>query len=272
MVNYTLFVSNNLLNNTNSSVVTGLEFAKGYFNSLPQLIFQGDLAATILALILFFIFLVVVNKLSSLLLVIIKRTIIFIITFLILKEFTPIFVSRFLEQGFTAENILIGVLGILICLLAFMIATLALFKDTRRAFRGEEHIDQIEEQSIPTSFLEITQDRSLLNVLIYLVVAEFGVFSSVTLAAPNVNVGVAFLFVFLVAAVVFISQSYHNYKVGLFHLAMVFVVGFSLSLLLGVMWGNQTLPELLSLAYFTSDSLVALITGMAVSLFAGSKH
>ncbi|MFH1399285.1 MAG: hypothetical protein ABIG95_04185 [Candidatus Woesearchaeota archaeon] len=255
-------------NNTNA---TTAQFATSYVNNLPQLIFDGDLAATMLSLILFFILLWLVNKLSSILLAVVKRTIIFIITFLILREYIPLFTTRILTEGFTPENALFGLAGILLCFVAFTIATLALLKDTKRAIRRDEAAPH-QEESVSFKLSDISKDRSLLNVLIYLIVAEFGVFSSVTLAAPNVRVGIVFLAVFLVASLVFIKQSYHNYKIGLSHLAVVLVVGFFVSILLGLLWGNQTLGEILSINYFTSDALVALITGVAVALFAGSKQ
>ncbi len=52
---------------------------------------------------------------------------------------------------------------------------------------------------------------------------------------------------------------------------MALVVVVILSGLLGHVWGGDSFNELLSVAYFISDSLVAFVTGIAVSLFMGSK-
>jgi hypothetical protein len=40
--------------------------------------------------------------------------------------------------------------------------------------------------------------------------------------------------------------------------------------MLGFFWGGIPPEQLLSLNYFTSDALVALVTGLALSLFMGS--
>jgi TRAP-type C4-dicarboxylate transport system permease small subunit len=119
---------------------------------------------------------------------------------------------------------------------------------------------------------QLMNDRSLMAVISYVVVAEFGVFSGVTVAAPSVQVGMAFAVVFFLAAFVFIRTTYHNYVKGLAHLVIASIFGVSLSLILGHFWVNIPLKELLSLNYFKSIPLVAFITGIAVSLFMGSKN
>ncbi len=123
----------------------------------------------------------------------------------------------------------------------------------------------------PSSILASFHDRSLLAVLSYMVVAEFGVISGVTISAPNENVGLIFFAIFLIAAFVFIKSTYHNYLTGLKHLLIALIFGAVLSVILSNVWLTVPLPELLSLAYFKSNALVALVTGLAVSLFMGSK-
>ena len=59
--------------------------------------------------------------------------------------------------------------------------------------------------------------------------------------------------------------------VGIRHLAIALVFGAALSVFLGNIWTSVPLVELLSIAYFKSNALVALTTGLAVSLFMGSK-
>lgn len=278
MANYTaVFQQNPLLNSTNSSIAS-MEFVRAYIDSIPSLMQQGDLVAIILGLIFFFIVLVIINKLSSILLVVIKRTIVFVITFLILYTYVPVFINKIMIEGFTIQNILIGVAGTIVCLVAFSIASIELFKDAKKVVKQKQEMQPESEEVIieqrddgSFTFQSLTKDKSLLNLLTYLTVAQFGVFSSVTLAAPNVKIGLSLLVLFVIASLIFIKQSYKDYKRGLVHLAIAFIVGFVLSLLLGTMWGNQTISQLLSIEYFSSDSLVALITGMAVSLFASSK-
>jgi hypothetical protein len=123
----------------------------------------------------------------------------------------------------------------------------------------------------PRNLRKSLQDRSLLAVLSYIIVAEFGVFSSVTIAAPNSTVGFGFFVAFMLAAFIFIRTTYYSYAVGLGHLAVGAIFGIVLSIALGHLWVGTPLELLLSLEYFATNSLVAFITGLAVSLFMGSK-
>jgi hypothetical protein len=123
----------------------------------------------------------------------------------------------------------------------------------------------------PRNIRKSLQDRSLLAVLSYIIVAEFGVFSSVTIAAPNSTVGFGFFVAFMLAAFIFIRATYYSYAVGLGHLAVGAIFGIVLSIGLGHLWVGTPLELLLSLEYFATNSLVAFITGLAVSLFMGSK-
>ncbi len=123
----------------------------------------------------------------------------------------------------------------------------------------------------PKNILASFHDRSLLAVLSYMVVAEFGVISGVTISAPNEQVGLVFFGLFLVAAMIFIKSTYHNYITGVKHLVVALAVGTALSMVLSHVWLSVPPEELLSLAYFKTNALVALVTGLAVSLFMGSK-
>ncbi len=123
----------------------------------------------------------------------------------------------------------------------------------------------------PRSILASFQDRSLLAVLSYMVVAEFGVISGVTISAPNEQVGLLFFAMFLIAALLFIKSTYHNYLTGLKHLFAALLIGATLSVILSNVWLNVPVEQLLSMAYFKTNALVALVTGLAVSLFMGSK-
>lgn len=123
----------------------------------------------------------------------------------------------------------------------------------------------------PSGFFAAFHDRSLLAVLSYMVVAEFGVISGITISAPSVDVGLIFFALFLVAAVVFIKSTYHNYLTGIKHLLVALAIGIVLSIILSHVWLSVPLETLLSPAYFQTNALVALVTGLAVSLFMGSK-
>jgi uncharacterized membrane protein len=117
----------------------------------------------------------------------------------------------------------------------------------------------------------IKSDKSLGAVLAYLVVAQFGVFSSKTMPAPSFQVGIAFFAIFIIAGLFFIHFTYNNYLTGLRHLVLAVVVGTVIAIVLGYFWGDIPLDTLLSPAFFQTDALVALVTGLALSLFMGGK-
>ncbi len=108
-------------------------------------------------------------------------------------------------------------------------------------------------------------------MLTYIVIAEFGVFSSKTIPAPTENIGFGFFIIFMMAAFLFIKQSYREYRRGITHFAAATAFGSALSIILGHFWGNYPLEQLLSLSYFATDSLVALVTGLSLSLFMSNK-
>ena len=120
------------------------------------------------------------------------------------------------------------------------------------------------------SVTALKNDKRIGAVIAYIIIAEFGVFSSKTIAAPSIETGIAFFGVFIIASLVFIRLTYHDYWKGARHLAAAILIGGFLSIVLGFFWGGIPLEQLLSLNYFASDALVALVTGLALSLFMGS--
>jgi len=70
------------------------------------------------------------------------------------------------------------------------------------------------------SVSSLKSDKSLGAVLAYLVIAQFGVFSSKTMPAPSFQVGLAFFAIFLIAGLFFIHFTYNNYLTGIRHLVM----------------------------------------------------
>ncbi len=276
-----------------SSGMSYFQQAATYLGQLPTLISHGDYFAIMVALIGGFILLVLLNKLSGLLLYIIKRIIIFLITGIAGWYFFREFMARTVAQGFTASTIIFGVIGILVCLTGIVVAFITLVKQSAKHAK-EKGTALFKEKEIPDAqivhaakggktpvqdavdfkdktLMEQFTDKSFLTIMVYLVVAEFGVFSSKTIAAPQIKTGMVFFALFLLASFIFIKASYQSYWKGLRHLMVTFVIGFILSILLGVYWGNYTYSHLFSMNYFTTESLVALITGVGVSLFAGSR-
>ena len=66
-------------------------------------------------------------------------------------------------------------------------------------------------------------------------------------------------------------MTYNDYITGLKHFGLAFILGFGLSIVLGYFWGAIPLSVLLSKEYFATDALVALITGLSLSLFMSGK-
>lgn len=284
-------------------------FALGEF--LPALMEFDPAALAIsgIALIVFFVLLILAVKFFAWLLSLIKRFILFIIVAGSLAAFFMRFQTEILAQPPDYTILAVGTIGVVFAVIAFAISLFSLkdhwseakskqlgeMKQEIREVVEKEVVEelkknlivqatpsitptQIQQPSmlsrqalIPKNLLSSFNDRSILAVLSYMVVAQFGVFSGVTIGAPNQTVGMVFFGMFLVAAFVFIKTTYHNYLTGLRHLVIALAFGFVLSVVLGHVWATIPLAELLSPAYFTSNSLVALVTGLAISLFMGSK-
>ena len=108
-------------------------------------------------------------------------------------------------------------------------------------------------------------------MLVYLIIGQFGIFSSPTVAPPNPQLGLVFFGLFLLGALLFVRQTYKNFKTGFLHLIVALTFGIVLSLVLGYFWAGIPILTLLSLQYFGTSCVIAVITGMAVSLIMGGK-
>ena len=178
----------------------------------------------------------------------------------------------------------VAIVGTLLGLFALLVSIVAV---KRHAGEKEEYekVKGAEEKPLsyqPTSvqmpkalsaqaLKEQINERSLLAVISYVVIAQFGIFSSKTFPAPSVEIGMAVFVIFYLAAFIFIRTSYKHYAKAVAHLLIASVFGFVLSIILGHYWGGVPFATLFSLGYFQTDSLVALVTGTAVSLLMGSK-
>jgi hypothetical protein len=287
-------------NTTTTVVITALNlenatniltFAQQYTYALPDLIMQGDVGAMIIGSILFFIVVAVIQKISDVLLKILKKTLIFIIIGLAVYYFMSLFFQRLSVTGYTLNTMLFGVSGLLIGAVGIALAFFSLMRNLKGAYKGgykklpeakeiakglqEEtpiNLGSIKEELLKELSLQsLKTEKSLLSVVVYLVIAQFGVFSSVTISAPNPMVGFTLFLTFIFAALVFIKQIYNNYRTGIIHLFFTVIFGFILSIVLGYFWGGYPLSALLSMEYFRSSSLIALITGIALALFMTSK-
>ena len=265
-----------------------LGFAANYFLSLPSLVAQGDYFAIMISLIIGYLLILILHKISGLFLIVLKKTIALAVTVLALLLVYSKFMNSPYTEGFSVRTIVIGIIGIGIAVLGTIISFYSLFKNTKNAILAERkvkkapaeetlqkepeiNLNQLKDFKTFFSLDSLKNDKSLLSVLTFLVVAEFGVFSSVTISAPNVKMGIIIFSIFIVLSFVFIKQSYRNYKKGLIHIFVTFALGTILAVVLGHYWADISFSVLLSVEIFKTAALVALISGMALSLFAGSR-
>jgi hypothetical protein len=283
--------------------------AAEYLSTLPDDVLKGNVFAIVIFLILVYIAIFIIQKFTTLLVFVLKKVFLLIIVALAFYEFVRVFALKIAIEGITTDTIIFGIAGAVIGLIALFIALYVALHSVIRLQKepeakagplppGEEGMPspplQVEgaaesgvkepslvgkaapKPSLPTvvkeelSLASLKSDKRIGAVIAYIVIAEFGVFSSKTIAAPTVEAGMMFFVAFLLASVVFIRLTYHDYWRGLRHLVAALVIGSVLSVVLGFFWGGIPLDQLLSLSYFTTDALVALITGLALSLFMGS--
>ncbi|NYT06026.1 MAG: hypothetical protein GKC04_06615 [Methanomicrobiales archaeon] len=277
------------------------DWVTGYLLDLPAKIQAGDLIAILIALLLLYCGAFLLSKVTPLILEIVKKLVILAIIVISAHIFLLDLVRKILAAGFTVNVAVFGALGLLIAVIAISIAlfraitaVLAHRKpcapipplpappaETAEAAAGPaveplpatgEATAKISKESAAYRLKTLTKENSLGMVVLYLVIAEFGIFSSRTIAAASAEAGLTFFLVFLIAALIFIKIRYDDYQSGLRHLVFVCTFGFFISLVLGHFWGGIPAETLLSMNYFRSEALVALITGISLSLFMADKR
>ena len=185
----------------------------------------------------------------------------------------PEILKRFSADGMGVELIIGGV-----ALLAGLIALWFAFKQTRRAQKAvgapqpaKQAPEKAIEEKTLLEHLTAAKDKNLMSVISILIIAQFGIFTSMTISAPNAEVGMMLVAGFMLAAFVFIRNSYSSYKKGLAHLIVAAVAAFLISVVLGHYWASIPLEDLLSQAYFATDAAVAFVTSIALSLLMGNR-
>lgn len=283
------------------------QYIAGYLSGLPNEVMRGNVFAIVIFLILLYIAINIIQKFTTLLVIILQKVFLLIIVVLAFYGFVHVFALRITLEGITLKTIIFGaagaVIGILAIFIALYVALHSILRlqrepevtepfpsaetevpappliDTAAELREKALVPAEKTASRPTlsttmkekiSFESLKSDKHIGAVIAYIIIAEFGVFSSKTNAAPTIEAGLMFFIAFLLASVVFIRLTYQDYGRGLRHLAAALVIGGVLSVILGYFWGGIPLDHLLSLSYFATDALVALITGLALSLFMGS--
>jgi hypothetical protein len=277
-----------LFNVTNTTGMTN--FAEAYMSSLPNLILQGDIAAITIGSIILLVTIFLVNKITTLMLNFIKKTIFLFITGLAVYYLSLEFYTRLSSIGPTFGTLLLGLGGVMISVFGVYLSIRSWFSGAKESFKGlrygpkltkepsgeEETKESVIEKELKGlrkefSLQTLKQDKNLLSVLVYLIIGQFGIFSSPTVAPPSPELGLVFFGLFLLGALLFVKQTYKNFRRGLFHLIMALIFGIILSLILGYFWSGIPLVTLFSLQYFGTSCVVAVITGMAVSLIMSGK-
>jgi hypothetical protein len=261
-----------------------------YLALLPSLVVNGDYFAIMVVLIIGYVLLLLINMITGLFLVVIKKTISLAVTILALLMIYNKFEANLGLEGFSIKTLLIGLVGLGVAVLGITISSYSLLHHTTNAFlsrkaekdegdtkkvefkeKKEMDIGHLKDYKSFFSVESMKNDRSLLSVITFLMVAEFGVFSTKTISAPTAASGLMIFIIFMVVSFVFIKQSYRDYKKGITHIMVTFVLGSVLAVFLGHFWEGLPFSVLFSMQVFTTDVIVALISGMGLSLFAGSK-
>ncbi|MFH1586425.1 MAG: hypothetical protein ABID38_01050 [Candidatus Diapherotrites archaeon] len=255
-------------------------------NFIPS-VFALDPGAIAIVGIAALILIAIIFKTSQILFTLVKKLFLLIIVGFSLFFFISTFGEKLLAEGFSGQLIIVGVVGISLGLVALVMALLSAHRHTKSAIAGsrsevfEEKVAKEKKEPLQegkttfsaSGFLDSMQnDRSILAVLSYVIIAQFGVFSSVTLAAPNSTTGMVLAAVFFIGAFIFIKSSYHNYLTGVKHLLIAAAFALVLSVVLGLYWAEIPQDILFSIEYFASPSMIAFATSIAVSLLMGSKE
>jgi len=225
-------------------------FLTQYLTQLPANIIQGDYFSILVSLVLAYLIIVLVNKLTGMFLIVIKKTIALGVTITALLMLYNKFNETLQIEGFSFNTIFIGILGILIAIVGTAISFYSLFSSTKKAIKrpikfqekdttdekSEIDLNQLKDFKTFFSMDSLKNDKSFLSVLTFLVVAEFGVFSSKTITAPNATIGLVIFVIFLAFSFLFIKQSYKSYTKGITHIIVTLVVGTILAITLGHFW------------------------------------
>ncbi len=131
---------------------------------------------------------------------------------------------------------------------------------------ADAEMSRMEETLKKMNVLGATKEQNLLTVSVLILVAQFGVFTSRTVAAPNAGVGMALFAIFVVAAAVFVMTAYENRMKGIVHFVYATIFALVASVVLLVYWqGNSWTTAVDPGFFFASDALIAAITGVAFS-------
>ena len=278
------------------NTTSALQFGQAYVQAIPSLVMQGDVSAIVIGLILFYIALIALNKISFYLLKVIKYVVVLAIVLSAFYSLVMTFIAKF--AGAQPMYMLLGLIGLAVGFVGVIVALYALYKQATRTSKlvkardskmlaYQQHVLQQEKEALEEERKELAKEKVqikqnmlqqlvkkqgvLLTIITYIMIAEFGVFSSVTISAPTPEIGIIMVTMFVVGVIAYVYRTYPDPMDGMKMLGVAFIFAFVLSLVLGHFWVGHEVAELLSVGYFALDSMVAFITGVALSLFMGSK-
>ncbi|MFA4855642.1 MAG: hypothetical protein WC634_03595 [archaeon] len=279
-------------------------------NNLLEKALAGDVSTIVMlgiAAIVVFVAVVLLVELAAWLINLVKRLLLFIIV----AASTGLFLFSFQSRIFAAEPstalVAAGAIGTAFAIVAFAISFISLKREWQKP--KEQKISELKSEmkklvseqferelagnvqneampeitaaqarqaapvsrQAPAGFFALFHDRGLLAVLSYVIVVEFGVISGIAISMPSIDIGLIFFALFLVAALVFIKSTYHSSLKGIKHFLVALAAGGALSIALSNVWLSIPLETLLSPQYFQTSALVALVAGIGVSLFVGSR-
>jgi hypothetical protein len=160
-----------------------------------------------------------------------------------------------------------------------------------QAAMADPETSRLEETLKKMNVLGATKEQNLMTVSVLILVAQFGVFTSRTVSAPNATIGMTLFAIFVVAATVFVMTAYKDKMKGVVHFVYATIFALILAGVLLVYWQQTFLcadypnaqaissactaattevPVTWSIAlnprfFFASDGLIAAITGVAFS-------
>ncbi|MFC2154059.1 hypothetical protein ACFLRC_01070, partial [Candidatus Altiarchaeota archaeon] len=162
---------------------------------------SGDLMAATILLLLTYLSILVINKFTDFLLIVIRKLMVFALIASALYYLLLDWVGKMAANP-SPETIVLGVVGLLVGVAAFSIALYSLVQSTRyvREIKEKEEEEKEEDEQrkeaeeTKKEVLEIKEiltlqslkdDKSLGAVLAYMMIAQFGIFSSKTISAPS---------------------------------------------------------------------------------------
>ncbi len=272
---------------TQPGVNDTVSFSLTYLQDMPyNILVKGDVAALVLAMILFYLAISFVNFFAKYLLSVVKN--LMILTIIGAAFYTVVdFFLKGLGPNPDPLYIVFGIVGIAVGFIAVLIAIYFVLFHTHKGVKEHKQrkagiLPPSPPQKVPLKppaikdFLSVQGIKkgkhTLTTMLIYILIAEFGVFSSVTVSAPSVPVGIGLLVAFFLGVSVYIFRTYPHPIERLKLLLVASVVGFFLSVILGAYWASIPMELVLSPQYFVESTLVAFLTGIALSLFMAGKE